>query len=197
MRSRLTCPAAVTAALSWLPEYDQIIRQQLFSFSPARGFANLSEGLDAEKLTRFVNRLVTPLGDNVSVAGRLEGKTKTCGVRVNAGESTAAGAKDFAFPETDLPKMNGKSEAVRIYTLLGHDTVAISREYRELETLQGQMLGHYRSRARDAAAGLVAHCEAVDDFGLREAYLVYRDRIADFRRTPPPNGDGSAEALAK
>ncbi|MEZ5925162.1 MAG: adenylate/guanylate cyclase domain-containing protein [Hyphomicrobiaceae bacterium] len=38
-------------------------REMTLLFADVRGFTNISEGLDAEELTRFVNRLFTPLSD--------------------------------------------------------------------------------------------------------------------------------------
>lgn len=269
------------------------MREMTLLFSDVRGFTSISENLDAEELTRFVNRLFSPLsniiietkgtidkymgdalmafwnaplddpeharngclsalrmqsrmasldaelrrelvglsgrngpieigiglntgaccvgnlgseqrfdysviGDNVNVAARLEGQTKTYGVRIIVGEATVAQAPGFAFLETDLITVKGKTEAVRVYTLLGDESVATSSGYRELETLHGRMLASYRSRDWDAAKDLLARCEAIDELGLERLYRLYRNRIAAFERTPPPAGwDGSTVAVEK
>ena len=189
-------------------------RDMTLLFSDVRGFTTISEGLDAEELTRFLNSLFTPLsniildeqgtidkfmgdavmafwnaplddsahpshacsaalrmmnemeslnarwreeaeakgrnfkpvrlgiglntgiccvgnlgsetrfdysviGDNVNVASRLEGQSKTYDVGTVVGESTTARAPDFAFLELDLLKVKGKTEATRIFALLG------------------------------------------------------------------------------
>ena len=59
------------------------------------------------------------IGDNVNVASRLEGQSKTYDVGTVVGESTTARAPDFAFLELDLLKVKGKTEATRIFALLG------------------------------------------------------------------------------
>ena len=63
------------------------------------------------------------IGDNVNVASRLEGQSKTYDVGTIVGESTTARAPDFAFLELDLLKVKGKTEATRIFALLGDDAL--------------------------------------------------------------------------
>ena len=189
-------------------------RDMTLLFSDVRGFTTISEGLDAEELTRFLNSLFTPLsniileeqgtidkfmgdalmafwnaplddakhpshacsaafrimremktlnerwrqeteakgrpfkevklgiglntgvccvgnlgsetrfdysviGDNVNVASRLEGQSKTYDLMTIVGEETMARAPDFAFLEIDLLKVKGKTSATRIFALLG------------------------------------------------------------------------------
>ena len=59
------------------------------------------------------------IGDNVNVASRLEGQSKTYDVGTIVGELTTARAPDFAFLELDLLKVKGRTEATRIFALLG------------------------------------------------------------------------------
>ena len=58
------------------------------------------------------------IGDNVNVASRLEGQSKTYDVGTVVGESHTARAPDFAFLEIDLLKVKGKTEATRVFGLL-------------------------------------------------------------------------------
>ena len=67
------------------------------------------------------------IGDNVNVASRLEGQSKTYDVGTIVGESTTARAPDFAFLELDLLKVKGKTEATRIFALLGDSALKQSR----------------------------------------------------------------------
>ena len=41
-------------------------------FSDVRGFTTISEGLDAEELTRFLNRLFTPLSNIILESGTID-----------------------------------------------------------------------------------------------------------------------------
>jgi adenylate cyclase len=268
-------------------------RDMTLLFSDVRGFTGISEGLDAEELTRFLNSLFTPLsniileeqgtidkfmgdavmafwnaplddaehpshacraalrmmsqmqdlnarwreeaeargrpvkpvqlgiglntgvccvgnlgsetrfdysviGDNVNVASRLEGQSKTYDVGTIVGESTTARAPDFAFLELDLLKVKGRTEATRIFALLGDGAMKHSHAFIELADRHAEFLQKFRAQAWDAAEALTRQCETLDGGRLDRLYALYRERIASFRHTPPPpNWDGGAEALSK
>jgi adenylate cyclase len=268
-------------------------RDMTLLFSDVRGFTTISEGLDAEELTRFLNSLFTPLsniildeqgtidkfmgdavmafwnaplddsnhpshacsaalrmmgemaglnerwrreaeakgrpfkpvqlgiglntgvccvgnlgsetrfdysviGDNVNVASRLEGQSKTYDVGAVVGETTTARAPEFAFIELDLLKVKGKTEATRIFALLGDNALKQSQDFITLTARHGEFLARYRGKAWDAAEALSRECEALNGARLDRLYALYRERIAFFRvNPPPPNWDGTAEALSK
>jgi adenylate cyclase len=138
------------------------------------------------------------IGDNVNVASRLEGQSKTYDVGTVVGETTTARAPDFAFLELDLLKVKGKREATRIFALLGDGALRESRSFIELSERHRQFLDLYRSKDWDAAEALSRECEKLNTASLDQLYALYRERIATFRRNPPPsNWDGTAEALSK
>jgi adenylate cyclase len=138
------------------------------------------------------------IGDNVNVASRLEGQSKTYDVSTVVGESTTSRAPDFAFLELDLLKVKGKTEATRAFALLGDSAFKQSRKFIELTTRHGEFLARYRSQDWDAAEALSRECETLNSSHLEQLYLLYRERIAYFRVSPPPpNWDGTAEALSK
>jgi adenylate cyclase len=268
-------------------------RDMTLLFSDVRGFTTISEGLDAEELTRFLNGLFTPLsniileeqgtidkfmgdalmafwnaplddakhpshactaalrmmeemktlnarwreeadakgrpfkevklgiglntgmccvgnlgsetrfdysviGDNVNVASRLEGQSKTYDLMTIVGEETTARAPDFAFLELDLLKVKGKTAATRIFALLGDHALKESQAFIDLIAKHGAFLSHYRAKDWDAAEELSYACEKLDGAQLDGLYALYRERIAFFRTTPPPpDWDGTAEALSK
>jgi adenylate cyclase len=268
-------------------------RDMTLLFSDVRGFTTISEGLDAEELTRFLNSLFTPLsniildeqgtidkfmgdavmafwnaplddsahpthacnaalrimgemdrlnehwreeaeakgrkfkpvrigiglntgiccvgnlgsetrfdysviGDNVNVASRLEGQSKTYDVGTVVGESTTARAPDFAFLEIDLLKVKGKTEATRIFGLFGDSAVKQSRDFILLAERHSEFLARYRAKDWDAAEALSRECEKTNTARLDTLYALYRERIAYFRMNPPPpNWDGAAEAMSK
>ena len=64
------------------------------------------------------------LGDAVNLASRLEGQTKSYGVNVLIGEDTQKSVPDLAVAELDLLQVKGKTKPVKIFTLLGNETVA-------------------------------------------------------------------------
>ena len=268
-------------------------RDMTLLFSDVRGFTGISEGLDAEELTRFLNSLFTPLsniileeqgtidkfmgdavmafwnaplddslhpshacsaalrmmremetlnerwreeaeakgrpfkpvqlgiglntgiccvgnlgsetrfdysviGDNVNVASRLEGQSKTYDVGTVVGESTTARAPDFAFLELDLLKVKGKTEATRIFALLGDTALKQSPNFITLAERHGEFLARYRAKDWDAAEALSRECERLNTSRLDRLYALYRERIDYFRTNPPPpQWDGTAEALSK
>ncbi|MEK7245400.1 MAG: adenylate/guanylate cyclase domain-containing protein, partial [Pseudomonadota bacterium] len=79
------------------------------------------------------------LGDNVNLASRLEGQCKTYGVDIIVGENTAVKAPDFGLLESDLIKVKGKTAAVRIFSLLGDETVAATPEFTGLKKQHDDM----------------------------------------------------------
>jgi len=268
-------------------------RDMTLLFSDVRGFTGISEGLDAEELTRFLNSLFTPLsniileeqgtidkymgdavmafwnaplddnahpshacsaalrmmgemetlnerwreeaeakgrpfkpvrlgiglntgiccvgnlgsetrfdysviGDNVNVASRLEGQSKTYDVGTVVGESTTARAPDFAFLELDLLKVKGKTEATRAFALLGDNALKQSPNFITLAERHGEFLARYRAKDWDAAEALSRECEKLNSSRLDRLYALYRERIDYFRMNPPPpQWDGTAEALSK
>ncbi|MEM7192556.1 MAG: adenylate/guanylate cyclase domain-containing protein, partial [Pseudomonadota bacterium] len=268
-------------------------RDMTLLFSDVRGFTTISEGLDAEELTRFLNELFTPLsniildeqgtidkfmgdalmafwnaplddpkhpshacaaalrmvdemdvlnarwqkaaedsgrtfkpvklgiglntglccvgnlgsetrfdysviGDNVNVAARLEGQSKSYGITAIAGEETATRAPDFAFLELDLVAVKGKTEATRIFGLLGDEAMGKSAMFQDLAAKHDAFLRAYRDKDWDSADALSYECEALGIEMLASLYALYRARIADYRKTPPPKGwDGSTQATSK
>ena len=268
-------------------------RDMTLLFSDVRGFTGISEGLDAEELTRFLNSLFTPLsniildeqgtidkfmgdavmafwnaplddsahpshacsaalrmmremvtlnerwreeaeakgrpfkpvrlgiglntgiccvgnlgsetrfdysviGDNVNVASRLEGQSKTYDVGTVVGKSTTARAPDFAFLELDLLKVKGKTEATRVFALLGDNALKQSPDFIRLAERHREFLARFRAKDWDAAEALSRECEQLNTAHLDRLYALYRERIDFFRMNPPPpQWDGTAEALSK
>jgi adenylate cyclase len=138
------------------------------------------------------------IGDNVNVASRLEGQSKTYDVGTVVGESTTARAPDFAFLELDLLKVKGKTEATRIFALLGDSALKQSNNFIALSERHSEFLARYRSKDWDAAEALSWECQKMNSSSLDRLYALYRERIAFLRINPPPlKWDGTAEALSK
>ncbi|MEQ8497789.1 MAG: adenylate/guanylate cyclase domain-containing protein [Sneathiellaceae bacterium] len=137
------------------------------------------------------------LGDAVNLASRLEGQSKTYGVNIVIGDNTAAGADGFALLEIDLIAVKGKTEAARIFALLGDNRLAGSASFRSLAESHAQMLHAYREQDWDKAAQIAANCQALEP-GLTALYDLYLERIREYRQTPPgPDWDGVYYATSK
>lgn len=141
------------------------------------------------------------LGDDVNLASRLEGQSKTYGVGIVIGQNTQTQVPDMATLELDRIKVKGKTTAVTIYALLGDETLANSTAFTQLKIFWTQALGSYRAQQWDAAEQDILHCEkqmqqaGVDLSGLLE---LYRERIEAYKNTPPPaDWDGVFEAKSK
>src|SRR5690606_2618062 len=92
------------------------------------------------------------IGDDVNLASRLEGQSKTYGVIIVIGPNTQAVAADrFATLELDRIQVKGRSEAVTIFTVLGRKDTLDDPAYRSLHETNEAMLAAYRSQDWDRA----------------------------------------------
>ncbi|MGO1117410.1 CHASE2 domain-containing protein [Rhodovibrionaceae bacterium A322] len=125
------------------------------------------------------------LGDPVNLASRLEGMTKLYGVKILVGEDTVVRAPDLAFLELDLIRVVGKQQPVRIFLLVGDETVAQSEEFQALKTAQEEALSHYRAQNWQKAKAAFAHCRTVAQGGQDVLYQMYDERVTYLEGNPP------------
>ena len=139
------------------------------------------------------------LGDDVNLASRLEGQSKGYGVGIVIGENTRSVVDDMAFLELDLIMVKGKREAVRIFTLVGDETVLKSNAFPVMEGAHRRLLEAYRAqRWAEARVHLEACKGLTDGFDLAELYDVYGARIEEFEAAPPgADWDGVYVAATK
>jgi adenylate cyclase len=144
------------------------------------------------------------LGDPVNLASRLEGQSKSYHTTVVLGDTTAAHVPDMATLELDLIKVKGKAQAVRIFTLLGDETLGATDAYKTLRAKHDEMLIAYRAQEWDKAEALCNACKplcqvltgAVSD--ITELYDLYIERIVEYRANPPgANWDAVYVATSK
>jgi adenylate cyclase len=130
------------------------------------------------------------LGDTVNLASRLEGQSKTYGVKIILGDDTAKAVKDaFAVIEIDLLQVKGKSQPTSVWALIGDGTILGTPEFKLFDAQHRHMLTSYR--ARDfIGAGILAQQLRVagQRFGLQGLYDMYLDRIEAFTVAPPSEG---------
>jgi len=128
------------------------------------------------------------LGDNVNLAARLEGQSKSYSVDVVIGENTKNDIEDFATLELDLIKVKGKNDAVRIFTLQGLEDVKQTPEFETLKGTHVKMLAAYRGQQWEEARSLLATCrQQGSDAGLTldGFYDLYDGRINEHEANPP------------
>jgi adenylate cyclase len=128
------------------------------------------------------------LGDTVNLASRLEGQSKTYGVPIVIGERTRAGLPAFACLELDLIQVKGKAQAVRIYALLGDESVAIEPWFQETNEAQEAMLAAYRSQRWDEARHALEIVGRTANGRLDGLCALYARRIRNYAEAPPPAG---------
>ncbi|HEX2726418.1 MAG TPA: adenylate/guanylate cyclase domain-containing protein [Beijerinckiaceae bacterium] len=127
------------------------------------------------------------LGDMVNLASRLEGQTKTYGVPIVIGATTAQAVQGaLAVLEIDFVQVKGKTEPELVYTLLGGPDVAETPRFQKLRDLNGLMLTAYRNQNWAGALEAILQCrEAGREFGLDEFYDRYVARIRTLLDQPP------------
>jgi adenylate cyclase len=141
----------------------------------------------------------TVIGDDVNLASRLEGRSKTYGVGIVIGENTQRLLPPgFAVLELDLVRVKGKKRPVTIYTILGDAKTAAEPWFVALSEQHAAMLTAYRSQEWSGATAAILRGRATAGGRLDGLYDLYRERIAAFREHPPPEDwDGVEIATEK
>ncbi|MFN7159714.1 MAG: adenylate/guanylate cyclase domain-containing protein, partial [Erythrobacter cryptus] len=141
----------------------------------------------------------TLIGDTVNVAARLEGLTKAYGVPIILGENLAERLGHFALLELDRVRVVGRDQPLRIFALLGDETLAQAPEMAALVAAHGAMLTAYRQQEWARAEALLDEArEAYEARGLGPLRALFAARIAALAANPPgPQWDGVFQAREK
>ncbi|HEX9570385.1 MAG TPA: adenylate/guanylate cyclase domain-containing protein [Rhodospirillales bacterium] len=139
------------------------------------------------------------LGDNVNLASRLEGQSKSYGVNVVLGANTHEKVPELATIELDKIQVKGKTVGINIFALLGDETLEQNPDFRTLRGHHDQMLAAYRARDWAKARKKLKECRILcEPYGLDELYDLYEERIAEYEASPPPpDWDGTYIATSK
>ncbi|MBW8753377.1 MAG: HAMP domain-containing protein [Sphingomonadales bacterium] len=138
----------------------------------------------------------TIMGDAVNVASRLEGANKAYGTLILADEETTRLVRHaIEVREIDLLAAVGKTEAVRVFELLG-EVGEVDPATLELRGAFAEGLAAYRASDWDRAeAGFAEALRIVPGDGPAQAFI---ERVATFRRfSPPEDWDGVWQSVAK
>lgn len=138
------------------------------------------------------------LGDSVNLASRIESLTKFYGVTIAVSEFTRAAVPHFAFLEIDFVRVKGRNVPVRLYALLGDETMAKSDAFASLETQHQTMLALYYkgefTAAQQALSALRTECPAE----ISDLYDLYCERLTALIADPPGDAwDGVYTARSK
>ena len=127
----------------------------------------------------------TVLGDAVNLGSRLEGLTKGYGVELIVSETTAAAVPDYIYREIDKVRVKGKDKPVTIYEPVGLRK-EIEKPERDEIKLYDQALKLYRQENWDMAELQFLNLQKMSPD--KPLYKLYAERIARFRKEPPPSG---------
>lgn len=127
----------------------------------------------------------TVIGDAVNLASRLEGINKYYGTRIMLGETTQKlVAGQFVTRLLDFVAVKGKSEATRIYELVGEKGKVDAGTLEFIQTFESA-IAEYRLQNWDKAETLfTAALKSRDD----EACRLFLDRISEYKKNPPASG---------
>jgi adenylate cyclase len=123
----------------------------------------------------------TCLGDTVNLASRLEGQSKPYHVKMVIGPLTYQYVKDeYLCLELDCLAVKGKSEGVKIYTIVEKN--AINNAYSKTHA---DFLQHYRDMNWEKALEYVPYLENAFEGDMTEYYHMMVERIEEYKKTPP------------
>ena len=129
----------------------------------------------------------TCLGDGVNLASRLEGQSKPYGVKIVLGPKTAEQVSDEYFTlELDIIAVKGKTEGVRIFTVLETDANTMA-EYLVSRVEHDLMLNHYRKQEWDEALNLLDQLHGEFDSEMDKYYHMMIERIGELREQDLPS----------
>ena len=140
------------------------------------------------------------LGDAVNLAARLEGQSKGYGVKTIIGEDTAKEIDDmFAVLELDKIAVKGKTEGVKIFTVLGEHKWWNENSNYILETQQhDKMLKLYRQKHFAMAARMTESLKGSFRGIMDSYYETWIERCEEMNtKELPDNWDGTYVATTK
>jgi adenylate cyclase len=129
----------------------------------------------------------TCLGDTVNLASRLEGQSKPYHVKMVIGPITYQYVKDeYLCLELDCLAVKGKSEGVKIYTIVEKNGLNIAASRSHADFLQ-----HYREQNWDKALEYIPYINQAFEGDMKEYYAMMAERIEEYKLNPlPKDWDG-------
>ena len=139
------------------------------------------------------------LGDAVNLASRLEGQSKSYGVKTVIGPETYESVKDsYATLKLDMIAVKGKKEAVTIFTLLGDFNFKNDSEFKNLETKHKKILESYFNQRWDDCLQDINSAKTLCNNLMEDYYNIMSLRINEFKENPlPTDWDGVYVATSK
>jgi adenylate cyclase len=135
----------------------------------------------------------TAIGDNVNLASRLEGLSKTYGQSILVSADTVQACKSGRrFIHLDSIRVKGKHHSVDIYSPVTSEEYETQKE--ELEMFENGRILYAKGNFSKAADIFEQICEKYPGKALFE---LYHARVKDMLQTPPGEWDGSWTFVTK
>ena len=191
---------AVKTALQMMESLDEFNKEVEAEGVPAFGM-----GLGINTATVVVGNMgssqrfdYTCLGDGVNLASRLEGQSKSYGVKIILGTLTNKQIEDEYFTlELDKIAVKGKKEGVNIFTVLDIPLES-SLEYLMTKKEHDHMLELYRDQKWNEAAFMCNQLIGEFDGVMDDYYKMMIERITEFSmKDLPDDWDGTYVATSK
>ena len=139
------------------------------------------------------------LGDAVNLAARLEGQTKSYGVKTLIGEDTKSELNDeFVTLELDNLAVKGKTEPVTIYTVLGTTkSLDENTAYHVEVKVHEEMMKLYKAKQFDMAIKFCEDLKRCFSGEMTEYYKMWQQRCLDCTDNVPDDWDGVYRETSK
>ncbi len=168
----------------------QLAAQRLAGEFAGRGWPALSLGVGINTGVVFVGNMgsrfrmaYTAIGDAVNLAARLETLTRLFNSPVIVGEATRRAFPAASYRELGLVEVKGKQELVRIFEPLPPGLDPAATVHARLGRHNAALTCYYARDWDGAERGF----RALDRENPHDpVYGYYLERIAEFRRAPPP-----------
>lgn len=136
------------------------------------------------------------IGDDVNVASRLEGQTKTYGMPILIGPRTAAEVVEHGYHVISLDdvKVKGKDIPIEIFALVGGPNHPVPQAILSAEPTINALTAAYRAGDVTQLAIALSALEAADLPELRPLVTIYRERF-EILTMPTPEAAAEPEGV--
>ena len=137
-------------------------------------------------------------GDCVSASQAMQAYATRYGYDVITGQSTRDLAeRSFAFLEIDTVMDEGRDKPVKLYALIGDQSVRSSPKFRALTTFHDHIFQSLRTQQWEKARELIDQCRKLSG-ASQKLYDLHLARIAWFKEHPPgADWDGAFRPILK
>src|SRR3954470_15370669 len=180
---------ACRAALAMRTIVDELNAGDAFGFA-ARGRSDLQVkiGVGINTGTACVGNMgserrfnYSVIGDAVNVAARIEASCKEMGVDILISESVAEAVPHLAVLEAGEVVLRGKSRALKLFALVGDESLAETSEFRKLARLHASLLAAAEVGRSDACA-MLETCRALAGPRFAPFYARLEERLVSRAR---------------